>query len=49
VRTGLVSIWSAVERRIQDDAISAHRAAFEALQATKDQQLAAARAVLPRG
>ncbi|MEV0147987.1 MULTISPECIES: hypothetical protein [unclassified Nonomuraea] len=49
VRTGLVSVWSAVERRIQDAAISAHPAEFRALQAAKDQQLAAARAVLARG
>ncbi|MEU7858074.1 hypothetical protein [Nonomuraea sp. NPDC049141] len=49
VKTGLVSIWSAAEKRIQDAAISAHPAEFQALQATKDQQLAAARAVLARG
>ncbi|MBT2232631.1 hypothetical protein [Nonomuraea sp. NEAU-A123] len=49
VKTGLVTIWSAAEKRIQDDAISAHPTEFQALQATKDQQLAAARAVLARG
>ncbi|NUW35769.1 hypothetical protein HTZ77_30740 [Nonomuraea sp. SMC257] len=48
-RTGLVPAWAAVERRIQDDAVDAHPAAFRALRATKDQQLAAARAVLARG
>ncbi|MEU6788933.1 hypothetical protein ABZ912_57965 [Nonomuraea angiospora] len=48
-RTDLVSIWSAVEKRIQDDAVAAHPAEFRALQETKDRQLAAARAVLARG
>ena len=48
VKTGLVSTWSAVEKRIQDAAISAHPTEFQALRATKDQQLAAARAVLAR-
>ncbi|MBN6057660.1 hypothetical protein JYK22_37405, partial [Nonomuraea sp. RK-328] len=49
VRTGLVSIWSAAEKRIQDDAVAAHPAEFRALQESKDRQLAAARAVLARG
>ena len=49
VKTDLVSIWSAAEKRIQDATISAHPTEFQALQATKDQQLAAARAVLARG
>ncbi|MGW6502011.1 hypothetical protein [Nonomuraea angiospora] len=48
-QTDLVSIWSAVEKRIQDDAVAAHPAEFRALQETKDRQLAAARAVLARG
>ncbi|MET9249308.1 hypothetical protein [Nonomuraea sp. NPDC003709] len=48
-RTDLVSIWSAVEKRIQDDAVAAHPAEFHALQETKGRQLAAARAVLVRG
>ncbi|SEG16215.1 hypothetical protein SAMN05444920_10254 [Nonomuraea solani] len=48
VKTGLVAVWSAAEKRIQDEAISAHPAEFEALRATKDQQLSAARAVLAR-
>ncbi|MDX3101054.1 hypothetical protein [Nonomuraea angiospora] len=48
-QTDLVSIWSAVEKRIQDDAVAAHPAEFHALQETKDRQLAAARAVLARG
>ncbi|MET7336751.1 hypothetical protein [Nonomuraea sp. NPDC005650] len=48
-KTGLVSIWSAAEKRIQNEAIGAHPAEFQALRATKDRQFAAARAVLARG
>ncbi|NUW46151.1 hypothetical protein [Nonomuraea rhodomycinica] len=48
-RTGLVPVWSAAEKRLQDDAVNAHPAEFRALRAAKDGQLAAARAVLARG
>ncbi|GAA3654428.1 hypothetical protein GCM10022224_016710 [Nonomuraea antimicrobica] len=46
VKTGLVSVWSGVEKRIQDNVVRAYPAEFRALGAAKDQQLAAARRVL---
>ncbi|MFC4010018.1 hypothetical protein ACFOY2_22510 [Nonomuraea purpurea] len=46
VKTGLVSVWSAAEKRIQDDAVRAYPAEFRALGAAKDRQLAAARRIL---
>lgn len=44
--TALISVWSAVEKRIQDGTVRAHAAEFQALRTAKDQQLAAARRVL---
>lgn len=46
VKTGLVSVWSAAEKRIQDDAVRAHPEEFEALQAAKDRQLESARGII---
>ncbi|MGW0809984.1 hypothetical protein [Nonomuraea sp. NPDC002799] len=40
--TGLVSVWSAAEERIQGDAVRAHPEEFEALKAAKDRQIEAA-------
>ncbi|GAA1747468.1 hypothetical protein [Nonomuraea bangladeshensis] len=46
VKTGLVSVWSAAEKRIQDDVVRAHPEEFEALKAAKDRQLESARGII---
>ncbi|MEV4087681.1 hypothetical protein ACIBI7_23890 [Nonomuraea fuscirosea] len=45
-RTGLVAVWVAAERRLQEDAVRAHREAFDALKAAKDRQLETARTII---
>ncbi|MEU4510874.1 hypothetical protein AB0G05_15385 [Nonomuraea wenchangensis] len=46
VTTGLVAVWSAAEKRIQDDAVRAHPKEFEALKAAKDRRLESARGII---
>ncbi|MEV5326270.1 hypothetical protein AB0K67_19140 [Nonomuraea sp. NPDC052634] len=46
VKTGLVSVWSAAEKRIQESAVRAHPKVFEALKAAKDRQSESAHAII---
>lgn len=46
VSTGLVAVWAAAEKRLQEDAVRAHPETFEALKAAKDRQLETARTII---